>query len=279
MGYEKTGDIIRDAYKNKYAVAAFNAFNYETMKFAVEAADRADKAVILQHYPGWYDYISFETAVAVAKSLAAKTKVPVGLHLDHCHDTDMIAHALKSGFLSVMYDGSRLPFEENIRNTRETVQTAKGFGADVEAELGNIGSAANVAEYTDKSLFTDPDDALRFFRETGILSLAVAVGNAHGSYAELPNLDFERIETISEKLKTPLVLHGGSGTPEDQLQKAVKCGISKINVATDYFSAFYKAVEAYTKEPKRGDIFSCMRFSQDETIKFLTGKINLFANQ
>ncbi|MCL2813720.1 MAG: class II fructose-bisphosphate aldolase [Oscillospiraceae bacterium] len=278
MGYEKAGDIILDAYKNRYGVAAFNAFNYETMKFAVEAADRADKPVILQHYPGWYDYISFETTVAIVKSLAAKAKVPVGLHLDHCHSIETVVHALESGFLSVMYDGSKLPFEENIKSTREMVQVAKGFGADVEAELGNIGSAANVAEYTDKTLFTDPDDALRFFDETGILSLAVAVGNAHGNYAELPNLDFERIEIISEKLKTPLVLHGGSGTPEDQLQKAVKCGIAKINVATDYFSAFYKAVDAYTKEPKRGDIFSCMRASQNEMMKFLTDKINLFAN-
>jgi len=276
MGYEKPGDIIRDAYKNKYGVAAFNAFNYETMKFAVEAADQAGKPVILQHYPGWYDYISFETAAAIAKSLAAKAKIPVGLHLDHCHDLETIKHAMRSGFLSVMYDGSRLPFEENIQKTKEVAEAAKEFGADVEAELGNIGSAANVAEYTDKSKFTDPGDALRFFSETGILSLAVAVGNAHGSYAALPNLDFPRIRTISESLKTPIVLHGGSGIPDEQLKKAVSCGVAKINVATDYFRAFYEAAKAYAGGQGNPDIFSCMRFSQKEMTKFLAEKINLF---
>ncbi|MCL1794740.1 MAG: class II fructose-bisphosphate aldolase [Oscillospiraceae bacterium] len=276
MGYEKAGDIIRDAHKNRYAVAAFNAFNYETMKFAVEAADRAKKPVLLQHYPGWYDYISFETAVAIAKSLASKTKVPIGLHLDHCHEIETLRHAMDSGFMSVMYDGSRLPFEENIRNTADVVKAAKGFGADVEAELGNIGSAANVEEYTDKSKFTDPGDALRFFSETGILSLAVAVGNAHGSYAALPNLDFARIETISGKLKAPLVLHGGSGIPENQLQEAVRCGISKINVATDYFRAFYEAAKAYAGRQEGWDIFSCMRYSQKDMTEFLEKKINLF---
>ena len=275
MSYEKTGDIIREAYKNKYGVAAFNAFNYETMKFAVEAAERVGKPVILQHYPGWYDYISFETTYAIVKSLAAKAKVPVGLHLDHCHDIETINHAMRSGFLSVMYDGSRLPFEENIQKTREVVESAKNFGADVEAELGNIGSAANISDYTDSSKFTDPDDALRFYGETGILSLAIAVGNAHGNYAALPSLDFGRIKTISDKLKTPLVLHGGSGIPDDQLQEAVNCGIAKINVATDYFHALYKAVEAYAGGGKSQDIFSCMRAAQKGADEFLADKINL----
>ena len=275
MGYEKTGDIIRDAHKNKYGVAAFNAFNYETMKFAVEAAEASGKPVILQHYPGWYDYISFETTAAIVKSLAKKTKVPVGLHLDHCGDLGTIRHALESGFLSVMYDGSKLPFEQNIENTKAVVEMARVYGADLEAELGNIGSAANVAEYTDASLFTDPDDAERFFEETGILSLAVAVGNAHGSYARLPSLDFWRIETIGKKLNTPLVLHGGSGIPEEQLQRAIQCGISKINVATDYFRLVYGAIKDYAARDG-GDIFSCMRAMQKEAEKFLTEKINLF---
>jgi ketose-bisphosphate aldolase len=277
MGYEKTGDIIKDAYKNKYGVAAFNAFNYETMKFAVEAADKAGKPVILQHYPGWYDYISFETAAEITKSLAKKAKVPVGLHLDHCNDLEIIGHAMKSGFSSVMYDGSKLPFEENMKTTKAAVKAALEFGADVEAELGSIGSAADVAQYTDARLFTDPEDAKRFFDETGILSLAIAVGNAHGSYAKLPSLDFSRIETISEKLKTPLVLHGGSGTPDDQLRRAVLCGISKINVATDYFKAFYGSIKTYADEKAGGgDIFSCMKYSQKKAAEFLTGKINLF---
>jgi len=178
--------------------------------------------------------------------------------------------------MSVMYDGSKLPFAENIKNTREIVRIAKEFGADVEAELGNIGSAANIADYTDKSKFTDPDDALELYNETGILSLAVAVGNAHGNYAVLPNLDFELIKTISNNLKTPLVLHGGSGIPDDQLREAVKCGIAKINVATEYFHAFYNAVKTYVNGAgNREDIFSCMKASQKDTNDFLVDKINV----
>ncbi|MCL2773056.1 MAG: class II fructose-bisphosphate aldolase [Oscillospiraceae bacterium] len=276
MSFEKPGDIVREAYKNKYGVVAFNAFNYEAMKFVIEAADQVGKPVLIQHYPGWYDYISFETAVEMAKSLAKKAKVPVGLHLDHCYDIDLLKHAMRAGFMSVMCDGSKMPFDDNIKFTKETVKAAKEFGADVEAELGNIGSAANISDYADKSKFTDPDDALRFLNETGIFSLAVAVGNAHGNYAVLPNLDLPRIKTISESLKIPLVLHGGSGIPDEQLKEAVKCGIAKVNVCTDYFRAFYDAVKIYVNDDKKSkDIFACMIASQKDVTKFLVDKINV----
>jgi len=278
MSFEKTGDIIREAHKNNYGVAAFNAFNYEAMKFAVEAADEVGKPVILQHYPGWYDYISFESMYAIVRSLGDKAKVPVGVHLDHCGDINIIIHAMKAGFLSVMYDGSRLPFEENIKITQEVVKAAKEFGADVEAELGNIGSAANISDFTDTSKFTDPDDAMIFVKETGVLSLAVAVGNAHGNYAALPNLDIPRIKTISDKIKIPLVLHGGSGIPDGQLREAVKCGIAKTNIATEYFHAFYKTVENYVNGENRKDIFSCMKASQKDVTAFLIDKINILNN-
>jgi ketose-bisphosphate aldolase len=275
MGLEKTGDIIQEAYKNKYGVAAFNIFNYETIKFAVNAAEQAEKPVIIQLYPGFRNFISFETAAEITKSIAVNTKIPVGLHLDHCGDIDMIIHAMRAGFMSVMYDGSRLPFAENIKITKEVVKAAKEYGADVEAELGNIGSASNISDYTDESKFTDPNDALEFFNETGILSLAVAVGNAHGNYIALPNLDFARIDTISENIKIPLVLHGGSGIPDEQLCEAVKCGIAKINVATEYFQVYYKAVESYVNGDNRKDMYSCVNDSQKDINKFLVDKINL----
>lgn len=275
MSFEKTGDIIREAYKNKYGVAAFNIFNYETVKFAVDAAEEANKPVIIQFYPGWRSYISFETVAEMTKTLAVKARVPVGLHLDHCGDINMIISAMRTGFMSVMYDGSSLPFTENIENTKEVVKAAKEFNADVEAELGNIGSAAKISDFTDNSKFTDPNDALEFYNETGILSLAVAVGNAHGNYVSLPNIDIERIKIISGLLKTPLVLHGGSGIPDEQLCGAVKCGIAKVNVATEYHHAYYKAVENYVKSGKREDMFSCTESSQKNIAEFLMQKINL----
>jgi len=277
MSFEKTGDIIREAHKNNYGVPSFNICNYETIKFAVDAAEIAGKPVIVQLYPGFRDHISFEVTVEITKLLAKQAKIPVGLHLDHCYDVELLKYAMKSGFLSVMYDGSKLPFEENIKTTREVVKIAKEFGADVEAELGNIGSAADVSGYTDKSKFTDPNDAFEFLNQTGISSLAVAVGNAHGDYAATPDLDIPRIKTISDYLKIPLVLHGGSGIPDDQLQESVKSGIAKINVATDFFRAFYNAAKIYINgENNREDIFSCMKASKDDTVKFLIGKIDLF---
>ena len=278
MSLEKVSDILKGALENKYGVAAFNIFNYETIKFAVNAAEQADKPVIIQLYPGFVNYISFETAAGITKELAEKAKVPVGLHLDHCGDVEMIKQAMRAGFMSVMYDGSRLSFDENIKITREVVKAAKDFDADVEAELGNIGSAADISDYTDASKFTAPDDALKFYNETGVGSLAVAVGNAHGNYAVLPNLDFARIKEISESIKIPLVLHGGSGIPDEQLREGVKCGIAKINVATEYFHVFYKAAEKYVNGNNREDMFSCMKSSQEDINKFLMEKINILNN-
>ena len=277
MSYEKAGDIIRDAYKNKYGVISLNIFNYETVKFAADAAEQTGKPVLVQLYPGFQDYISYEVTVEMTKQAAKQTKAPIGLHLDHCHDVEELKRAMRAGFMSVMYDGSKLPFEENIKTTKEAVEAAKIFGADVETELGNIGSAADVASYTDASKFTDPGDAHRFSAETGAFSLAVAVGNAHGNYAATPNLDIARIKKISEGAKIPLVLHGGSGIPDAQLKEAVSCGIAKINVATEYFHAFYNAAESYIcgDGSNRKDIFSCMKAARPEVIKFLADKINL----
>ena len=276
MSYEKAGDIIRDAHKNKYGVISFNIFNYETIKFAADAAEQTGKPVLVQLYPGFQDYISYETTVEMTKQIAKKTKAPIGLHLDHCHDVEELKCAMRAGFMSVMYDGSKLPFEENIKTTAAAAAAGKDFGADVEAELGNIGSAADIAAFTDSAKFTDPDDAQLFSGETGAFSLAVAVGNAHGNYAAAPNLDILRIKKISESANIPLVLHGGSGIPDSQLQEAVKNGIAKINVATEYFHAFYNAAKNYIGgETNRKDIFACMRAVRPEMIKFLADKINL----
>jgi ketose-bisphosphate aldolase len=279
MAFERTGDILRDAYNNKRGIAAFNVFNYETIKFAVSAAGQANIPMIIQIYPGFIRYISLDTVAAVTKELAAKVSVPVGLHLDHCGDMDVISHALQLGFPSVMYDGSRLPFAENIKITQEVVKTAKKYNADVEAELGNIGSAANADEYTNESNFTDPDDALVFFDETRVSFLAVAIGNAHGDYAVLPNLDFPRIKNISDKIKIPLVLHGGSGIPDSQLQKAIKNGVAKTNVATEYFHAYYKSVQKYMQNAKREDMYSCMVTAQEDMNAFLIQKMEVLYGQ
>ena len=243
MPLEKSGDILRDAYKKGYGIAAFNVLNYEMIKLVIQSADALNKPVLVACYPGFSPMITMEM-VAEITSLCAKTaKTPVGLHLDHSTDYGEILRAMQMGYTSVMYDGSTLPFEENIKNTAEVVKAAKALNIDVEAELGHVGSAQEAADFTDQSKFTLPQDAKAFCEATGCSSLAVAVGNAHGDYIRQPHLDIGRIQAISQAIDMPLVLHGGSGIPNHQVQEAVKNGIAKMNVGTEYFHTYYHGVE------------------------------------
>ena len=276
MALEKSGDILRDAYKDGYGVAMFNAFNYETVKLAIQKAEELQKPVLIGFYPGWRHFIDYSVLAGIVKNCASKVKVPIGMHLDHCTDFNEIMRAMKEGFTSVMYDGSILPFEENVKNTIEVVKAAKSLGVDVEAELGHVGAASDLDSFTDSSKFTSVHDAELFLDKTGCSSLAVAVGNAHGDYSRLPNLDLERIAEISQAVKIPLVLHGGSGIPEEQVGEAVKCGIAKMNVATDYFSAYYRAVKTYDSKPEsHKNMYSCAVGTQPDILMFLENIINV----
>ena len=277
MALQKTGDILREAHKSGYGVAATNVFNYETIKLSILKADELQKPVIIGFYPGWKSYIALDVVAEITKACAKKVKVPVGLHLDHSIDYAEIVQAMMVGFSSVMYDGSALPFEENVKNTAEVVKAAKALNIDVEAELGRVGNAAVLSDFKDSSKFTSPEDALLFVEQTGCNSLAIAVGNAHGNYTKLPNLDISRIQAINFALTdVPLVLHGGSGIPDDQVQEAVKAGIAKMNVATEYHNAYYRAVMKYSKlEDKPQDMYFCSNDIREDMLKFLEYKINL----
>ena len=276
MALEKSGDILRDAYKKGYGLTAINVFNYETIKLAIQKADELKKPLIIAFYPGWKGFIDLDVVAEITKACAKKVKVPVGLHLDHSTDFGEIMQAMMAGYSSVMYDGSILPFEKNVKNTAEVVNVAKTLGIDVEAELGHVGSAANTSDFEDAAKFTSPEDAAVFLERTGCSSLAVAVGNAHGNYVRLPNLDINRIKAIKEATRIPLVLHGGSGIPDDQVQAAVEAGVAKMNVATEYHNAYYRAVLAYDKlEGKARDMYFCSDEIQPSVLDFLEYKINL----
>jgi len=276
MALEKSGDILRDASKKGYGVAATNVFNYETIKLAIQKAEALQKPLLVAFYPGWKGYIDLDVVAEITRTCAKKVKIPIGLHLDHSTDFGEIVQAMKAGFSSVMYDGSTLPFDENVKNTAEVVKVAKTLNIDVEAELGRVGSAANTSDFEDTAKFTSPEDAAVFLDRTGCSSLAVAVGNAHGNYVRLPNLDITRIKDIKEAVGIPLVLHGGSGIPDDQVQAAVKVGIAKMNVATEYHNAYYRAVQAYDKlEGKPKDMYFCSSEIQTDILSFLEYKINL----
>ena len=276
MALEKTGDILRDAFKKGYGVIATNIFNYETISHTIKKAEEINKPVIIAFYPGWHTYIELDVVVEITKLCANRVKVPVGLHLDHCMDFAGIMQAMHVGFSSVMYDGSTLPFEENIKNTADVVRVAKTLNIDVEAELGHVGAASRTEDFEDTAKFTRPEDAKEFVERTGCSSLAVAVGNAHGNYVRLPNLDIPRIKTIKEIVNIPLVLHGGSGIPDEQVKAAVKAGIAKMNVGTDYHNIYYKAIMDYDKlEGKRKSMFFCSTEIRQDIFDFLDYKIKL----
>jgi ketose-bisphosphate aldolase len=276
MAFEKAGGIFRHAHQQGYGVAAFNIFNYETIALAIREAEVQNKPVVIAFYPGFQKFIDFATVADITRHVARQVRVPVGLHLDHSHDPGEILRAMDAGFDSVMYDGSKLPFEENVRITSEIVAIAKKRGIDVEAELGVVGSASKAEDFADAAKFTSVEQAEEFVTRTGCNSLAVAVGNAHGVYVQEPALDIPRIAALCKATGIPLVLHGGSGIPDPQVTEAVKHGIAKINVATEYHQAYYNAVAARMQTGSDRDMFGCTRNAAEAINAFLAHKINVF---
>lgn len=242
-------EILEDAHKNGYAVGAFNINNMEIIQAIIEAAEETKSPVILQASQGGLKYAGIEYIEALAKVAAHKAKVPVAIHLDHGTDFDQVIKCIRHGFSSVMVDGSKHPIEENIAITKLVVDIAHSVDVSVEGELGKIGGVEDHIVVDEReATFTDPDEAVRFVNETGVDSLAIAVGTAHGVYKGEPKLDFDRIKIIKEKTNMPLVLHGSSGVPYESLEKAVSLGINKINIDTDIRAAFAQAVKDFLKE-------------------------------
>jgi len=246
MGIERVSTILKMADEANTSVIAFNCLDYSTVKCVITAAEELNKPVICMLYPNdanLYHWTEPAVFAATVRALARDVKVPVGLHLDHCSDYAYIVAAIRDGFQSVMYDGSALPLEENIANTREIVKVARVLGADVEAELGQVGFADDVTDQSNIDMYTKPEVAKAFCEETGCDAVAVSIGSAHGFYKETPRLDMERLKAINAATDVPLVLHGGSGIPDDQLEVAFREGINKFNVGTEFFWLYYETVK------------------------------------
>lgn len=235
MALEKVRDLLASAEKANTSIIAFDACDYNTIYACIKGAEVARRPVIVMLYPSMSSLFSFGAFASAVKDLARTATVPVGLHLDHCSDPNVILSAIRDGFTSVMADGSANPFEENVAFTKQIVDMAKVFDVDVEGELGHVGQIAAGYNYSDKDTFTRPDEAAEFVERTGVASLAVAFGSCHGVYRSTPNLDLERLAEIDKATSVPLVLHGGSGIPADQLEKAFTMGINKFNVGTEFF--------------------------------------------
>ena len=243
--------ILKDADEKGYAVPAFNVYNMETVMGVISAAEELRAPVIIQFYSrlattGFADYLA-----PIVLRAAEMATVPVCMHLDHGAGYEAAAIALKNGASGIMVDFSGLSFEENIEKTRTAVEILKAMNIGVEGEIGHIGSAADGVP-TD---YTTVEEAKEYVEKTGVSALAIAVGTAHGRYKQAPVLAIDRIKEIKEAVGTPLVLHGGSGIPDDQIKLAIEAGIRKINFGTDICYSFLDAVFEVDRKIYAIDLF------------------------
>lgn len=249
MPLRTSKQLFLDAQKGGYAIGAFNVENMEMVQAVVEAAEELSAPVILQTTPGTIKYGQLKYYAANAMIAARDASVPVVLHLDHGESFDLACQALEEGYTSIMIDGSKLPFDDNIAVTAKTVAQANGYGIPVEAELGMLGGKEDDLHVdAADAAYTNPEDAAVFAARTGISSLAVAIGTAHGLYKGVPKLDLERLCAIRAKTDVPLVLHGGSGLSDEVVRETIRRGICKVNYATELRIAFTSAVKAKIAE-------------------------------
>ncbi len=238
--------MLEDARKKSYAIAAVTIIDEHTLRGVMRAVEEMKIPCILQCGKTKENIDVYSQQMLYA---ARQASVPIAVNLDHGADLQMVKWAIAAGFTSVMIDGSRLPYEENVRTVREVAAYSHRRSIPVEAELGHVGNGSDYKDTNQlKSLFTDPIQANDFIERTGIDSLAVAIGTAHGDYAGTPQIDFERLKVLREAISIPLVLHGGSGTGKENLKKCVALGINKINLCTDLHKAARKYLLENTKK-------------------------------
>lgn len=268
-------EILKIAEAKKCAIGSFNTPNLESMQAVISAAEELNQPVIIMHAQVHEEMglCKMDEIAPIMLFMAEKASVPVCVHLDHGTDLDYISKGLELGFTSVMYDGSALSVEENYANTCIAVELASRYGASVEAEVGSMGSREGSGE-GGESIYTDPDTALWFVKETGIDALACAFGTAHGFYLKEPKLDFERVSKINSMISVPMVMHGGSGVSDADYKEVIKRGIRKINyytymskaggeaVSNKTYSQFHDAVNDAVAAIKKDVIKAIKTFSE-----------------
>ena len=234
-------ELLLDAQRGGYAVGAFNVENLEMAQAVIAAAEEAHAPVLLQTTSGTLKYAPPSVFAGIVSRLARTVKAPIALHLDHGNSLELAEQCVREGYTSIMIDGSLLPFNGNVTLTRSVV--AMACDIPVEAELGTVGGKED--DHDAKPQYTDPAQAVEFVEKTGISSFAVAIGTAHGIYKGVPKLDIERLIAIRKVVSIPLVLHGTSGVPHDQVRACIEQGICKVNYATELRITFTDAVKAY----------------------------------
>ncbi|PXV88336.1 fructose-bisphosphate aldolase class II [Lachnotalea glycerini] len=278
--YVSMKDMLWHAHDNNYAVMAINCVNMEQAKAIIESAQEEHSAVIINISPRQMKAHGYPEILApMIKNMAERVNVPVAFNLDHGVNYEDITRVIHCGFSSVMIDSSSFSFEENIKRTSVVARIAHANGLSCEAELGHVGIAAQ-EDNKNQDLYTNPEQAKEFVDKTQCDCLAVAIGTAHGSYPKdfVPKLDFDRLKVLKETLKMPLVLHGGSGAGDENIKKAVECGINKINVCTDFFKHAQNAMAIALKENPNIDYMDVNMIAEDEMKKFIKNYMRLIGS-
>ena len=243
-----TKELLLDAQRSKYAVGAFNVENMEMVIAVIRSAENTKSPVIMQTTPGTVKYAGADMYFANIKAAAERASVPVACHLDHGNSLAIVVQAFRAGYTSIMIDGSKLSFADNIAITKSVTEICHASNIPVEAELGRVGGKEDNLDNGDDNPYTDPDEASEFVEKTECDSLAVAVGTAHGVYKGTPQINFDVLDKIRKVVDIPLVLHGTSGVPDDQVIRCVSMGMCKVNYATDLRIAYTYGVKKYIKE-------------------------------
>ncbi len=280
MAYVSVTELLIQADREKYAVGAFNANNMEIIQAIVEAAELEQAPVIMQASQGAINYAGLDFITGMVKMAARASKVPVALHLDHGTDFEQVVKCIRSGFSSVMFDGSKLSLEENIAMTNKVLDMARPIGVSVEAELGKIGGTEDHVTVSDKEAqFTDPNEAKYFVEATKIESLAIAIGTAHGQYKGTPQLDFDRLVKIKELVKIPIVLHGSSGVPDKDIKEAIRLGVCKVNIDTNIREVFVSEMrKVLNANPHEIDPRKVLGPARQATVEVIRDKIRVFGS-
>ncbi|MBE3556657.1 MAG: class II fructose-1,6-bisphosphate aldolase [Firmicutes bacterium] len=276
MSFATLKELLDPALEGHYAVGAFNVNNLEWLQAIVQAAEEERAPLILQASENALAYMGLRNFAALARIAAEESTVPIAIHLDHGKSFQTAMRALREGFTSIMIDTSALPYDQNVEQTRKAVEAAGALGLAVEAELGKIGTTAEMEE--NPALYTDPQEAKDFIDRTGAYALAASVGSAHGVYKAEPRLDFDRMRRMRALLpQTPLVLHGGSGIPDEQIRQAIAIGVAKINVNTENQVAFTRKLrEVLAADAKVYDPRKVLGPGRDAIVEAVREKMRLF---
>ena len=270
-------ELLTIAKENKFAVPAFNIGSLEILRAVMEVAEETNSPVILEIHPLEIEYLT-DPFVLTVKEYAHKSKVPVVIHMDHGSNIYDVMRSIKNGYTSVMIDASNLPYEENVALTKQVVELAHKVNVSVEAEIGTIGAMNYETEGVDNVLYTDPEQAKDFVKRTGIDCLAVAIGTAHGLYPKnfTPKLNLELLKILNKEVNIPLVLHGGSGNPDEEVTASVSLGVSKVNISSDVKSVFFKKChELLNENPNQYEPCDLFPKCIDEAKKVIYHKLNV----